>query len=178
MLRPALPCTQRNTPKQHITSNLTFPIDVAVDNKQQAYVTTYNASYSAGEIVEYAAGCQSTVCCARRITRLQSAARGASCKAPHSTAKTISTFPTIRADTVRRGDGQQVRTEDTTGTNLDLPIAWAAGDAFDKKFKHLYVADAEANEVFVYAYPSGALVDTISNGLKSAFAVAVSPPGN
>ncbi len=49
--------------------------------------------------------------------------------------------------------------------------------AFDNKFKHLYVADAEANEVFVYAYPSGTLVNTISSGLKSAFGVAVSPEG-
>jgi hypothetical protein len=48
---------------------------------------------------------------------------------------------------------------------------------FDKKFKHLYVADAEANVVLVYAYPSGTLVDTISSGLKSAFGVAVSPEG-
>lgn len=110
----------------------------------------------------------------------------------------------------------------TSGTNLNLPIVWAAGDAidkkgdvvvadqgsgnnaavyvfppgsntpsltitqgledpfrlaFDKKFKHLYVADAEANVVQVYAYPSGALVNTISSGLKSAFGVAVSPEG-
>lgn len=111
----------------------------------------------------------------------------------------------------------------TNGTNLALPIVWAAGDAidkqndvvvadqgsgsnnaavyvfppgsrspsltitqgiedpfrlaFDKKFKHLYVADAEANVVLVYAYPSGTLVDTISSGLKSAFGVAVSPEG-
>ena len=49
--------------------------------------------------------------------------------------------------------------------------------AFDKKFKHLYVADAEANVVLVYAYPSGTLVNTISSGLKSAFGVAVSPEG-
>lgn len=49
--------------------------------------------------------------------------------------------------------------------------------AFDKKFKHLYVADAEANVVLVYAYPSGALVNTISSGLRSAFGVSVSPEG-
>ena len=110
----------------------------------------------------------------------------------------------------------------TSGTNLDLPIVWAAGDAidkqndvvvadqgsgsnaavyvfppgsktpslsitqgledpfrlaFDKKFKHLYVADAEANVVQVYSYPSGTLANTISSGLKSAFGVAVSPEG-
>jgi DNA-binding beta-propeller fold protein YncE len=50
--------------------------------------------------------------------------------------------------------------------------------AFDKKFAHLYVADAEANEVLVYDYPSGKLVNTISSGLKTAFGVAVSPEGN
>ena len=110
----------------------------------------------------------------------------------------------------------------TNGTNLNLPIVWAAGDAidkqsdvvvadqgsgsnaavyvfppgsttpsltitqgledpfrlaFDKKFKHLYVADAESNVVQVYSYPSGTLADTISSGLKSAFGVAVSPEG-
>ena len=47
--------------------------------------------------------------------------------------------------------------------------------AFDKKFKHLYVADPEVNALLVYDYSSGTLVNTITSGLKSVYGVAVSP---
>lgn len=47
--------------------------------------------------------------------------------------------------------------------------------AFDKTFKHLYVADAEANALFVYNYATGALTNTITNGLTSADGVAIYP---
>ncbi len=46
--------------------------------------------------------------------------------------------------------------------------------AFDKRFKHLYVADPEVGAVLVYEYPSGKYVNTIQNGLSSAYGVAVS----
>jgi hypothetical protein len=47
--------------------------------------------------------------------------------------------------------------------------------AFDKSFKHLYVADPSANALFVYDYSSGTLVNTITNGLKSVDGVALFP---
>ena len=47
--------------------------------------------------------------------------------------------------------------------------------AFDKPFKHLYVADPEVNALLVYDYSSGTLVNTITSGLKSVYGVAVSP---
>ncbi|HEV3092401.1 MAG TPA: hypothetical protein VGX91_13250 [Candidatus Cybelea sp.] len=47
--------------------------------------------------------------------------------------------------------------------------------AFDKPFKHLYVADPEVNAVLVYDYPSGTLVNKITNSLGMADGVAVSP---
>ncbi|HEX4014768.1 MAG TPA: hypothetical protein VHX17_12900 [Candidatus Cybelea sp.] len=108
----------------------------------------------------------------------------------------------------------------TKGTNLNLPIVWAAGDAIDssgdvvvgdqgsgsgnaavyvfppgsakpsqtitqgiedpfrialdKKSRHLYVADPEANELLVYDYATGTLVNTITNGLSSVYGVGVS----
>jgi len=46
--------------------------------------------------------------------------------------------------------------------------------AFDKRFQHLYVADPEVGAVLVYDYPSGKYVNTIQNGLSSAYGVAVS----
>jgi hypothetical protein len=49
--------------------------------------------------------------------------------------------------------------------------------ALDKSFDRLYVADPEANAVFVYAYPAGTLVNTITNGLRSVYGVAVTPEG-
>ncbi len=45
--------------------------------------------------------------------------------------------------------------------------------AFDKRFKHLYVADPEVNALLVYDYSSGALVNTITSGLRSVYGVAV-----
>jgi DNA-binding beta-propeller fold protein YncE len=50
--------------------------------------------------------------------------------------------------------------------------------AMDKKFKHLYVADPEVNALLVYDYPSGKQVGSITNGLKSVYGVALSPEGN
>jgi hypothetical protein len=47
--------------------------------------------------------------------------------------------------------------------------------AFDKTFKHLYVADPEANAVFVYNYATGALTNTITNGVTSVDGVALYP---
>ncbi|HEY1883309.1 MAG TPA: hypothetical protein VGG51_09765 [Candidatus Cybelea sp.] len=49
--------------------------------------------------------------------------------------------------------------------------------ALDKKNVHLYVADPEANKLFVYDYASGTLVNTITNGLSSVYGVAVSGEG-
>ena len=46
--------------------------------------------------------------------------------------------------------------------------------AIDKPFSHLYVADPEVNKVLVYDYSSGELVNSITNGLKSVYGVAVS----
>jgi len=118
------------------------------------------------------------------------------------------------------GDVEEYAPGSTTGTSLNLPIVWSAGDAvdhhgnvvvadqgsgignaavyvfppgsttpsltitqniedpfrlaFDKRFKHLYVADPEVGAVLVYDYPSGTYVTTIQNGLSSAYGVAVS----
>jgi sugar lactone lactonase YvrE len=117
------------------------------------------------------------------------------------------------------GDVEEYAPGSTTGTNLNLPIVWSAGDAvdrhgnvvvadqgsgignaavyafppgsttpsltitqniedpfrlaFDKRFKHLYVADPEVGAVLVYDYPSGTYVNTIQTGLSSAYGVAV-----
>jgi hypothetical protein len=46
--------------------------------------------------------------------------------------------------------------------------------SLDKGSQHLYVADPEANALFVYDYASGTLVNTITNGLTSVYGVAVS----
>jgi sugar lactone lactonase YvrE len=46
---------------------------------------------------------------------------------------------------------------------------------FDKKAKNLYVGDPDVETVNVYAYPSGTLVDTISNGVSFPAGVAVAP---
>jgi len=47
--------------------------------------------------------------------------------------------------------------------------------AIDKPFAHLYVADPEVKKLLVYDYTSGELVNSITNGLKSVYGVAVSP---
>ncbi|HLY03619.1 MAG TPA: hypothetical protein VKR56_14125 [Candidatus Cybelea sp.] len=118
------------------------------------------------------------------------------------------------------GDVDEFAPKSTSGTDLGLPIVWAAGDAidgksdvvvadqgsgsnaavyvfppgatkpsetisqgmedpfriaFDKPFKHLYVADPEVNALLVYDYSSGKLVNSITSGLKSVYGVAVSP---
>jgi sugar lactone lactonase YvrE len=47
--------------------------------------------------------------------------------------------------------------------------------AFDKPFKHLYVADPSVNAVLVYDYASGTLIESITNSLRAVDGVAVYP---
>jgi sugar lactone lactonase YvrE len=50
--------------------------------------------------------------------------------------------------------------------------------AFDKSFASLYVADPEVNALLVYDYASGKLVNSITNGLKSVYGVSLFPEAN
>ena len=68
--------------------------------------------------------------------------------------------------------------EEFGGFVLSAAISKYVFIAINRTFKQLYVADPEANALFVYDYPSGTLVNTITNGLKSVYGVAVTPEGN
>lgn len=47
---------------------------------------------------------------------------------------------------------------------------------FDSDERDVFVADTARNAVEEYSYPAGALVNTITSGLKSVYGVTVSPP--
>jgi sugar lactone lactonase YvrE len=49
--------------------------------------------------------------------------------------------------------------------------------ALDSTEKSVFVSDTSANAVEEYAYPSGRMTNVITDGLKSVYGVAVSPPG-
>jgi hypothetical protein len=192
-----------------IYTGFTYPTDVAVGANGVAYVSDLVGE----KVVEFPYG----------KTRSK---RTIDIEYPQGVATDLKNDLYVAYNTGGHGAGpgtvNEYAPKSTSGTNLNLPIVWAAGDAidkkgdvvvadqgsgsnaavyvfppgsstpsltitqgmedpfriaFDKKFKHLYVADAEANVVLVYAYPSGTLVNTIGSGLKSAFGVAVSPEG-
>jgi hypothetical protein len=47
---------------------------------------------------------------------------------------------------------------------------------FFRSEQRVYVGDAVDNAVYVYAYPSGALVDTITDGIDGPNGLALDPP--
>lgn len=153
---------QSNTPKQHITSGLPFPIDVALDPKNNVYVTTYNSGFTAGEILEYAPGTSTG-------TNL-----GITTKGPGGIALDKS------GDIVTADQGLPgVLVFPPGKTNPSKTFAQNTIDPDPVRLSHnerlAFVGDAVGNAVYVYDYPSGTLVDTITDGVDGPNGVALDP---
>jgi sugar lactone lactonase YvrE len=151
----------KNSPSERIT-DAPYPIDVAIDASDNAYVTTWTSGFKSGEILEYSPG--------------------------STTGKNLGI--------VTKGPGGIVidKSGDIVTADQDLPgvlvfppgkttpsetFARNAIDPDPIRFVHgetaVYVGDAIGNAVYVYDYPSGTLVDTITDGVDGPNGLALDP---
>jgi hypothetical protein len=150
-----------NTVKLKIT-NLAFPIDVALDRAANVYVTTYTATFGNGEIIEYSPG------------STQGTNLGIVTKEPGGIALDRA-GDIVTADQGLPGvlvfpPGKTQPKNTFAANTLDPdPVR------FSRKEKRVYVGDAVGNAVCVYDYPSGKLVDTITDGVDGPNGLAVDP---
>ena len=153
---------QSNTPSRSITNNLTFPIDVAVDSKSNAYVTTYNASYSAGEVIKYAHG-------TAQGTNL-GIATGEPGGITLDKAGDIVTADQRLPGVLVFPPGKTSPSKTFAQNTLDPdPVRLSRNERL------AVVGDAVGNAVYIYDYPSGKLVDTITDGVDGPNGVALDP---
>jgi sugar lactone lactonase YvrE len=150
-----------NAPKLKIT-NLAFPIDVALDRAANVYVTTYTATFGNGEIIEYSPG------------STQGTNLGIVTKEPGGIALDRA-GDIVTADQGLPGvlvfpPGKTQPKNTFAGNTLDPdPVR------FSRKEKQVYVGDAVGNAVYVYDFPSGKLVDTITDGVDGPNGLALDP---
>ncbi len=150
-----------NTPSLTIT-NLPYPIDLALDPSANLYVTSYTANFKNGEIVEYAQG-------STNGTNL-----GIVTQAPGGIALDKA-GDIVTADQRLTGvlvfpPGKTQPSQTFAQNTLDPdPVRFLASE------KQVYVGDAVGNAVYVYAYPSGTLVDTITDGIDGPNGLALDP---
>ena len=153
---------QSNTPKQHITSNLPFPIDVALDPKNNVYVTTYNAGFTAGEIFEFAPGTSTG-------TNLGIATKGPGGIVLDKSGDMVTAdqgLPGVLVFPPGKTSPSKTFAQNTIDPD---PVRLSHNE------KLAFVGDAVGNSVYIYDYPSGRLVDTITDGVDGPNGVAADP---
>jgi sugar lactone lactonase YvrE len=152
---------QSNSPSRKIT-DVAFPIDVAIDASGNAYVTTYTSGFESGEILEYAPGSTTGV------------NLGIVTKEPGGIA-IDKTGDIVTADQGLPGvlvfpPGKTSPSETFAQNTIDPdPVRFARAE------HQVYVGDAVGNDVYVYDYPSGTLVDTITDGVDGPNGLALDP---
>jgi sugar lactone lactonase YvrE len=151
-----------NTPSKNFTG-LMYPIDVALDRSGDAYVTIYTSGYTNGNIIEYPAG--------------KSHGKNLGIVTEQPGGITLDTKGDIvTADQRLPGvlvfpPGKTSPSETFATNTLDPdPVA------LDSTEHRAYVGDSVGNAVYVYDYPSGKLVDTITDGIDGPYGLALDPP--
>jgi sugar lactone lactonase YvrE len=150
-----------NSPTLTITS-ITYPIDVAIDPSGNAYVTTYTANFSNGEIIKYSPG-------SSQGTNLGIVTDGPGGIALDEAGDIVT------AD--QRLPGVLVFPPGTTSPSQTFAQNTLDPDPvrFARREHQVYVGDSIGNAVYVYDYPSGTLVDTITDGIDGPNGLALDP---
>jgi len=151
-----------NSPTLTIT-NVPFPIDLALDAAANLYVTSYTPNFANGEIIEYSPG-------SSKGTNL-----GIVTDAPGGITLDKA-GDIVTAD--QRLPGMLVFPPGATKPSKTFALNTLDPDPvrFLRSEQRVYVGDAVDNAVYVYAYPSGTLVDTITDGIDGPNGLALDPP--
>jgi hypothetical protein len=150
-----------NTPSSQLTG-IPFPIDVALDTKGNLYVTSYTTSFSNGIILEYAAG------------STQGTNLGVTVDGPGGItldkAGDIVTADQRLPGVLVFPPGKTIASK-TFAQTMNDPISVR----FNRAESRVFVGDSIENDVNVYSYPAGTLVDTITDGVDGPEGVALYP---
>lgn len=152
---------ESNTPSLNITG-IPYPIDVALDSAGNVYVTSFTTSFANGEVLEYPAG---------------------------MTKGTNLGIVTLTPGGIMLDKSADIVTADQRlpgvlvfppgVTTPSQTFAQNMNDPVPVRFNHseslVFVGDSIENDVEEYSYPSGTLVDTITDGIDGPEGLALEP---
>lgn len=150
-----------NTPTLKIT-DVPYPIDVALDASSNAYVTTYTQGYKSGEIIEYAPGSTQGT----NLGIVTDAPGGIALDKAGDIVTADQTLPGVLVFPPGKTKASKTFAQNTLDPD---PVRFA------QKEHRVYVGDAIGNAVYAYDYPSGKLVDTITDGVDGPNGLALDP---
>ncbi len=150
-----------NAPSRKIT-DVPYPIDVAIDANGNAFVTSYTSSFKNGEILEYSPGSSRGV----NIGVVTEAPGGIALDTAGDVITADQRLPGVLVFPPGKTSPKETFAQNTLDPD---PVRLDRGE------QHAYVGDAVGNAVYVYSYPGGKLVDTITDGVDGPNGLALSP---
>src|SRR5580704_15611418 len=138
------------------------PADVAIDKAGNAYVTTYTSSFSSGEILEYAPGTTTGT----NLGIVTKEPGGITIDKAGDIVTADQGLPGVLVFPPGKTQPSKTFAQNTLDPD---PVRFAKAE------HQVYVGDAVGNSVYVYDYPSGTLVDTITDGIDGPNGVALDP---
>ncbi|HLY01076.1 MAG TPA: NHL repeat-containing protein [Candidatus Cybelea sp.] len=142
-----------------------YPVGLALDAKGDLYVA-YDDYYEQTLIYKYAPGSSKGVSLGLQFSQLRWEAPGLAFDKSANLLVANATLPGVQI--YPAGKLSPSKTLEKRGSPRFL--------AFDSTENNVFVTDTSKNAVEEYAYPSGHMTNVITNGLKSVYGVAVSPP--
>jgi sugar lactone lactonase YvrE len=152
---------ESNSPSRTMT-DVTFPVDVAIDKAGNAYVTTYTSGFNGGEILEYAPGTTTGT----NLGIVTKEPGGITIDKAGDIVTADQGLPGVLVFPPGKTQPSKTFAQNTLDPD---PVRFAKAE------HQVYVGDAVGNAVYVYDYPSGTLVDTITDGIDGPNGVALDP---
>jgi len=160
----------KGSTRPKLTIDITYPQGVALDSKNNLYVSYNTGAHGLGpgDVEEFAPG--------------SSSGRNLNLPIVWSAGDALDGKNDVVVADQGSGSNAAVYVFPPGSTTPSETITQGLKDPFrvalDNKFKKLYVADPEVNALLVYDYSSGKLLKTINNSLRSVYGVALYPEGN